>query len=145
MFFCSDDFDCAHPALSLDGNTLYFASNMKGTKGGMDIFSVSKRGSKWSRPRNMGSVINTAASEVFPYVTPEGDLTFASNGHPGFGGLDVFWTRKVKGKLEVYNAYQPINSTYDDFAAVMRPEKDRLGYFSSNRSNGKQDKLFVWR
>lgn len=143
MFFCSDDYDCAHPALSLDGNTLYFSSNMKGTKGGMDIFSVTKRGEKWSKPKNMGTLINTAATEVFPYITPEGDLTFSSNGHPGFGGLDVFWVRKEKGKLTVYNAYEPINSSFDDFAAVIRPENNRKGYFSSNRADGKNDVFYT--
>lgn len=143
MSFCSDEYDCAHPALSLDGKTLYFSSNMRGTKGGMDIFSSTVRGEKWSRPKNMGTLINTAASEVFPYITPDGNLTFSSNGHPGFGGLDVFWTRKVKGRLSVYNAYEPINSTYDDFAAIVNPENNRLGYFSSNRLDGKNDQFYT--
>ena len=145
LTFCDDAYNYAHPALSLDGEILYFSSDMEGTLGGMDIFKVEKKGSTWGQPQNMGKVINTEATEIFPYITPSGYLSFASNGHPGFGGLDAFWV-EMKNNIPVslINASAPINSTYDDFAAVIDPRDSLSGYISSNRSSkGAYDEIYA--
>lgn len=145
MPFCDDRYNFAHPALSLDGNILYFSSDMRGTRGGMDIFMSKKTTSGWGRPTNVGGIVNTAATEIFPYITPDGYLSFASNGHPGFGGLDAFWVDMKNGRpVAIRNAYDPINSTYDDFAAVIDPKDTLRGYVSSNRdSEGLTDSIYI--
>jgi len=142
--FCDDRYNFAHPALSLDGEILYFSSDMRGTRGGMDIFMSKRSKSGWGRPMNIGKIVNTAATEIFPYITPDGYLSFASNGHPGFGGLDAFWVDMKNGKpVAIRNAHDPINSTYDDFAAVIDPNDTSRGYVSSNRaSDGLTDSIF---
>lgn len=143
--FCDDNSNFAHPALSLDGNTLYFSSDMPGTVGGMDIFKVEKRNKVWGKPENLGRIINTEATEVFPYITPSGYLSFASDGHPGLGGLDAFWVEMENGRpVAVNNASSPINSSYDDFAAVIDPNDTLSGYLSSNRTaEGAYDEIYA--
>lgn len=144
MPFCDDEYNFAHPALSLDGSTLYFSSDMDGTLGGMDIFKVNRKGDGWSKPVNMGKLINTEATEIFPYITPGGFLSFASNGHPGLGGLDAFWVETKNGQpIAVNNASRPINSSYDDFAAVIDPNDTLSGYVSTNRATeGTYDEIY---
>lgn len=142
--FCIDDFNYAHPAISKDGETMYFSSDASG-QGRMDIFKVerTKRGA-WGTPRNLGKVINTKGDDVFPYVTPQGVLTFSSNGHGGFGGLDVFWVTTKNGNfVAIDNAMQPINSSFDDFALVINPNNALDAYVSSNReAKGKYDQIY---
>lgn len=138
MPFASNDFATGHPALSKDGQYLYFASNMEGGQGGTDIW-VSKRDTStggWSIPQNLGPVINTAADETFPYITPEGILYFSSNGHAGFGGLDIFSSVQKDGQWTApNNMMPPVNSTSDDFGIVFKGGNS--GFFSSNRAGGK--------
>lgn len=145
MPFCTDEYNFAHPALSLDGNTMYFSSDMKGTVGGMDIFKVQKKGSSWGKPQNLGRIVNTEATEIFPYITPSGYLSFASNGHPGLGGLDAFWVEMNNSTpVSIRNAERPINSTYDDFAAVIDPNDSLSGFVSSNRAaQGSFDEIYA--
>ncbi len=136
--FNSDTYSTAHPALSADGKTLYIASDMPGTLGESDIFklSINEDGS-FGDAVNLGSKINTEARETFPYVTTEDILYFASDGHPGLGGLDVFAT-KIKDQTydnKIFNVGKPVNSKRDDFTFVFA-EESRKGYFASNRAGG---------
>ncbi len=132
----SKEYSVAHPTLSLDGNTLYFASDMPGGQGGMDIYMCSKIDTIWSRPVNLGNKINTPGNEVFPSLHSDGTLYFSSNGHPGLGGLDIYSSRRVGGKWKSpKNLGVPLNSNYDDFGLIMQDDKT-AGFFSSNRTGG---------
>lgn len=140
--FNSNEYSVAHPALSADEKTLYFASNMPGTIGGSqsDIFKVSiNADGSYGTPENLGDKINTEARETFPYVTDNNELYFASDGHPGLGGLDVFVTQlKEDGSVgSIKNVGEPVNSKMDDFAFLI-DTKSKNGFVSSNR---KEDNL----
>ena len=138
--FCVDSFNFGHPALSPDENMLVFSSDMAGGQGGLDLwYSVyDKKNNSWSVPVNLGPSINTAGDEAFPYVHDDGTLYFASTGHLGMGGYDIFKANKVKdgqwNKPE--NMRAPINSAGDDFGIIFEGKKER-GYFTSNRLGGK--------
>jgi outer membrane protein OmpA-like peptidoglycan-associated protein/tetratricopeptide (TPR) repeat protein len=136
--FNSDQYSTAHPALSIDEKTLYFASDMPGTLGQSDIYKVKINGDgSFGTPENLGPSINTEGRETFPFVSGENELYFASDGRPGLGGLDIFVTR-IKGENvfdEVLNIGEPVNSKQDDFAFTI-DAKNRNGFFSSNRENG---------
>ncbi|MBK6275819.1 MAG: OmpA family protein [Saprospirales bacterium] len=131
------EYDVAHPALSADGNTLYFASNMPGGKGGMDLSTCTKEGNDWSAPVN-AEEFNTEGDEIFPSVDKNGTLYFASNGLGGLGGLDVFKSKlnSLDEFRKAQNIGAPINSSYDDFGVAFSKETN-LGYFTSNRPEGK--------
>ena len=126
------------PALSSDGKTLYFASDRPGGSGGADIYSakLNRRGD-WVDVRNMGSKINTTGNEMFPSVSEDGSLYFSSDGHPGFGGLDIFKATRRSGEITVANLGKPMNSNADDFG--FSEYNLTRGFFSSNRSGGKGD------
>ncbi len=126
------------PALSADGRTLYFASNREGGFGGTDIYSSTRDGrGRWGNVRNLGPKINTHGNEMFPYSAIDGSLYFSSDGHPGFGGLDIFRAERKEGQLVVENMGSPINSNDDDFGLFLfSPSK---GFFTSNREGGKGD------
>jgi outer membrane protein OmpA-like peptidoglycan-associated protein len=132
LSFNSDKFSCAHPALSKDEKTLYFASDMPGTKGASDIFRVTIGKESFGKPKPV-SKINTIGRESFPYISKKGELFFASDGHYGKGGLDIY--KYDLTSKEINHLPSPINSVYDDFALVY--QKDHSGYFSSNRIGGK--------
>ncbi|MCC9074472.1 OmpA family protein [Flavobacterium sp. F-65] len=136
--FNSNDYSVAHPALSLDEKTLYFASDMPGTLGQSDLFSVAiNSDGSYGVPMNLGKTINTEGRETFPFVSGDNELYFASDGHPGLGGLDVFVSKMRYDKFgEVQNVGAPINSSQDDFAFLI-DSKNRNGFFSSNRAGGK--------
>lgn len=129
-----------HPAIAFK-DYLFFASDMPGGQGGKDIWYVKyeKKGKKWSDPVNLGKEVNTSGDEMFPFVRKDGNLYFASNGHPGMGGLDIFKaTRDGKnmkwGKVE--NMQSPINSEGDDFGIHFDGLNER-GFFSTDRSGGR--------
>jgi peptidoglycan-associated lipoprotein len=132
------------PSFSPDGRTLYFSSNRKGRGrdktgyGGTDIYSaqMDTRG-RFSKVKNLGPDINTPGNELFPYVAEDMKLYFASDGHPGFGGLDLFVVKRINGKTVIENLAQPVNSTGDDFGIFLF-RADR-GFFTSNREGGKGD------
>lgn len=128
------------PAFSPDGRTLYFASNRqdKSAQGGTDIYTaqMDSRG-RFTRVRNLGPEINTPGNEMFPYVSEDGRLYFASDGHPGYGGLDIFLVNRKDGKNVIENLGQPMNSAMDDFGIFLF-RADR-GFFTSNRPEGKGD------
>lgn len=136
--FNSNDYSVSHPALSADEKTLYFASNMPGTLGQSDLFRIEiKSDGSFGTPTNLGNVINTEGRETFPMITSENELYFASDGHPGLGGLDVFVAKtQADGSYKkVENVGEPVNSSKDDFGYLIN-DKTRLGYVSSNREGG---------
>jgi outer membrane protein OmpA-like peptidoglycan-associated protein len=136
--FNSDNYSTAHPALSADEKTLYFVSDMPGTIGQSDIYRVSiNNNGGYGSPENLGRTINTEGKETFPYVTSENEIYFASDGHPGLGGLDVFVGQIAPdGSISnIQNLGADINSPQDDFAYIIDPVT-RNGYFSSNKAGG---------
>lgn len=138
--FNSDEFSCGHPALSSDGKTLYFVSDMPGGYGTTDIYSVSiSENGDYGKPVNLGKTINTKSREMFPYVDEENTMYFASDGHLGLGALDIFES-KISGSnfTKPVNLGSPVNSALDDFSFVISEDKS-YGYFSSNRKGGKGD------
>jgi len=139
-----DSLVAAHPALSPDGTTLYFVSDIPGGSGGKDIWMVSRAstGDAWSNPRNLGPDINTPGNEVFPYVRNDGTLYFSSDGHIGMGGLDIFKAvPQPDGSWIVTNMKPPINSFSDDFGIVFEGNAER-GIFSSARKGRGNDDLY---
>lgn len=135
--FNSNEYNCAHPSVSADGKTLYFSSDMGGGQGGMDIWYCKLDASgAWGNPVNMGEKVNTKGNELFPSITDENILYFASNGHEGLGGLDVFETKIKEDKAgKVYNMGKPVNSEHDDFAYNVYAE-GKKAFLSSNRKTG---------
>lgn len=139
-----DSVVAAHPALSPDGSTLYFVSDIKGGFGSKDIWSVTRTGdgNSWSQPVNLGPDINTGGDELFPYVRDDGSLYFASDGHIGMGGLDIFRAvQQPDGSWVVQNMRAPVNSAADDFAITFEAGNER-GIFSSSRKGRGNDELY---
>jgi len=128
----------AHPAISPDGTYLYFVTDAVGGFGGKDLFRTRLVGANdFSGLENLGPEINTPGDEMFPYVRDSVTIYFASNGHPGMGGLDLFKaTLDSTGKWNVENMGVPVNSTADDFGITFEGEKEN-GFFSSNRNDGR--------
>ncbi len=139
-----------HPALCPTGDTLYFVSDAEGGEGGKDIWMAVQDGSDWLAPTPLGKGINTAANEMYPYVHADGTLYFASNGHPGYGGLDIFkavrdTTRQDTTIWVLYNMGAPFNGAGDDFGITFEGESQD-GFFSSNRGDKKGfDKIYRFR
>lgn len=137
--FNSTEYSVAHPTLSLDNSKLYFASDMPGTNGLSDIYVVDiNKDGTFGDPMNLGPHINTEGRDTFPFISKTGELYFASDGHLGLGGLDVFVCNNLKspGKDNLYNLGRPINSAKDDFAFIIDSDT-RNGYFTSNRDGGR--------
>jgi len=135
MPFNDDQFNTAHPSISVDGDVLYFASDREGGAGGMDIWSVKREGDSWGEPQNLGPTVNTDSDEIFPFIHADGTLYFASNGHPGFGGLDLFFSRPGVEWSSPTNLGGPFNTENDDFGFIIDRDK-KNGYFSSSRTGG---------
>lgn len=136
--FNSNNFSSAHPALSPDEQTLYFASDRPGTIGQSDLYKVSiNSDGTYGDPINLGTAINTEARETFPFVTKDNQLYFASDGHPGLGGLDIFRTNiNNDGSIGIIeNDGGEVNSPKDDFG-YYRDSETNNGFFSSNRDGG---------
>ncbi|HEX9981463.1 MAG TPA: OmpA family protein [Flavobacterium sp.] len=134
--FNNDDYSVEHPALSADEKTLYFASDMPGSLGSFDIYSVAVNGGAFEVPKNLGAQINTIKKEQFPFISADGKLYFSSNGHFGFGSLDVFVSEMKNGTFSTpLNVGFPVNSGYDDFAFNIE-SATKEGYFASNRPGG---------
>ncbi len=132
-----DSLVVAHPAITPDGEILYFVSDRDGGFGGKDIWYTEKTGQGWGEAVNMGSAINTPGDEMFPYVREDGILYFSSDTHIGFGGLDIFKASKVEdGEWQVVNMGAPINSSSDDFGIVFKGDSEE-GIFSSSRGSSK--------
>lgn len=136
--FDSNNYSTAHPALSPDEKTLYFASDMPGTIGRSDLFKVQiNDDGTFGTPENLGRPINTEGRETFPFINDENEIYFTSDGHPGLGGFDVFVAKiNTDGTFnKVQNVGMDVNSPMDDFAYWI-DTKSRKGFFSSNRDGG---------
>ncbi|MDI6051137.1 hypothetical protein QLS31_15015 [Flavobacterium sp. XS2P24] len=143
--FNSDQYSVAHPALSNDEKKLYFASDMPGTLGQSDLFcaSINSDGS-FGKPENLGASINTEGRKTFPFISGDNEFYFASDGHPGLGGLDVFVSTIINDSTfdEVQNIGAPMKAKQDDFAFIL-DIKNRTGFFSSNRDGGMVMMIFA--
>jgi peptidoglycan-associated lipoprotein len=132
-----------HPAISPDGNKMYFVSDADGGEGGKDIWVAVNEGGQWVVLENLGTAINTSGNEMFPYVRQDGALFFSSDGREGFGGLDIYMAvQDSAGAWIVENMYSPINSQGDDFGITFNADNS-MGYFSSSRGQRKPiDKIY---
>ena len=139
--FNNSEYKVGHPALSTNGNTLYFASTMPGGHGGSDLYKVTvNTDGTFGTPENLGSTINTEGNEVFPFIGADGSLYFSSDGHLGLGGLDVFYAENTSsGFTHVKNVGAPINTSSDDFAFSI--DTNQEGFVSSNRSGN--DNIYI--
>jgi hypothetical protein len=137
----SPEYDFIHPCISKDGLRLYFSSDMNGTLGGKDIFVCEWMNGTWGTPKNLGVLVNTPGDEVFPHITDEGVLYFASDTRPGLGGLDIFYAEPNKDDGTFFtakNAGTPINTQFDDYGIYIL-KGGKSGYFTSNRKNNLLD------
>ena len=130
--FNSNQYNCAHPALSPDEDYLYFSSDMPGTKGESDLYRVSISDNTYGTPENLGAQINTLGRDTFPFITSENVLIFSSDYRKGQGGLDLYYTDLKSTNKRVYTFSAPINSTSDDFGLVYKVSEG-TGFISSNR------------
>ncbi len=135
--FNDDGYSVAHPTLSTDEKKLYFASDMSLSLGQSDIFVVDVHSDgSFGIPKNLGDKINTEGRETFPFVAENNVLYFASDGHPGLGGLDVFATKiDDMDNLYIVNVGEPVNGKQDDFSFIMNGHTKK-GFFASNREGG---------
>lgn len=145
--FNSDDYSCLHPALSADGQRLFFASNRGGadTYGGFDLYMVEFDGQQWGQPINLGPEINTPRNEAFPFYHESGTLFFSSDGHPGQGGYDLFMI-DISGRRwgQLRNLGSPFCTPADDLGLVLTPDAAQ-GYFTSGRAGGYgQDDIYFF-
>lgn len=130
----ADSLSVGQPSISKDGKTLYFASDMPGGIGGRDIWKVEREsaGGSWGEPINMGPTINTVGNELYPNARDNGMLYFASDYHPGMGGLDIFRAIPKGDSWVIYNMKFPLNSSADDFAITFKEDSEN-GLFTSSR------------
>ena len=121
------------PFLSPDGRKLYFSSDMPGGYGGFDLYYSELQDGYWGDPVNLGPAINTTGNEIYPFINAAGELLFSSDGHPGMGGLDIFYSRlSNSGWNDPIRLDHPINSRFDDFGIITDALMNE-GFFSSNR------------
>jgi len=145
--FADSSITVGHPALNQTGDTLYFVSDAEGGQGGKDIWMAELDGSNWVNPQPLGAGINTSADEMYPYIHADGTLYFASNGHPGYGGLDIFKATQDTTNHDsvvwvLYNLGAPFNGAGDDFGITFAGNSQD-GFFSSNRGDKKGfDKIY---
>lgn len=143
----SQNYSVKNPTVSTDGKTIYFASNMPGGYGNFDIYKAAiNADGTLGTPENLGQKVNTEGQEMFPFISSDNTLYFSSNGHLGLGGLDVFYTKEIDGKLaRVRNVGVPINSNADDFAFSIDNEAEE-GFVSSNRDGGQgSDDIYAFK
>jgi outer membrane protein OmpA-like peptidoglycan-associated protein len=130
------DYSTAHCALSPDGNTMVYASDRPGGQGGTDLYISRKSGQTWSSGVNLGAGINSIGNEMFPVIHQDGTLWFSSDGYPGYGGIDIFYSEGTIGNwAKPLNAGYPLNSSSDDFGLSFEKGKPS-GMFTSNRAGG---------
>lgn len=138
---CGDSVSMGHPALTPDGARMYFSTDaLPGGFGGKDIWYADLVDNKWGEPQNAGELINTPGNEMFPYVRDNGELYFASDGHFGFGGLDLFKVEDQDGREVLVHLPAPLNSFADDFGIIFKPGQED-GLLSSSRS-GRNDHIY---
>lgn len=131
--FNSKDYDVAYPFITSDGKRLYFSARKPGGYGEFDIYYSDNNNNSWTEPVNLGPKINSSGSEVYPFLHKNNRLYFASNGHGGEGGLDIFYSELINGEWQQpVDMKPPFNSKYDDFALIVNNDFD-TGFFTSNR------------
>jgi hypothetical protein len=143
----SENYSVKNPSVSADGSTLYFSSNMPGGYGNFDLYKATiNEDGTLGEPENLGQKVNTEGQEMFPYISSNNTLYFSSNGHLGLGGMDVFYTRVIDGKMApIRNVGIPINSNGDDFAFIINEETEE-GFVSSNRDGGQgSDDVYAFK
>ena len=145
--FADSSITVGHPALNAAGDTLYFVSDAAGGEGGKDIWCAELDGNEWVNPQPLGKGINTAADEMYPYMHADGTLYFASNGHPGYGGLDLYKAQRDTTNQDsvvwiLYNMGPAFNGIGDDFGITFAGNSQN-GFYSSNRGDKKgYDKIY---
>jgi len=146
FYLNSTEYSVGQPSLSTDGMTLFFVSDMPGGQGGTDIWKCLRNGDGWGPVLKLDSTVNTKENEMFPSIGEDGELYFASDGHPGYGSLDVFKTQYINEHWTTpVNLHPPINGPYDDFAFSFAPAA-KNGFFSSNRPGGVgSDDIYAFR
>jgi outer membrane protein OmpA-like peptidoglycan-associated protein/tetratricopeptide (TPR) repeat protein len=144
--FNSDNYSVGHPAISPDGKKLIFSSNMPDGSGQSDLYVSELVNGEWQKPVNLGTELNTFGNEVFPFLANDSTLFFSSDGHLGYGGLDIYESNLVNGKWTTpWNLKLPLNSPYDDFSIVFNNNLTD-GFFSSNRTGGMgSDDIYAFR
>lgn len=137
--FNSDAYSLNQPSMSKDGMTLYFSSDMKGGFGKWDLYKSDYKNGQWTKPVNLGDLINTREDESFPFIHNQTTLYFSSNGHPGLGGLDILRVDVTNNLIgEIQNVGYPINTNFDEFGIDLNKEGSQ-GFFTSNRKRGTLD------
>jgi tetratricopeptide (TPR) repeat protein len=140
----NNSYSLSHPAISEDGKTIFFVSDMKGGKGGTDLYFSTLKNNQWTAPMNLGDKINSKGDEKYPFITKDHILFFSSDGRLGLGGLDIYYVDLDFKDSVVVNMGFPVNSRLDDFGFSF-DKNHKTSYFSSNRnSNGKEDDLFAY-
>lgn len=132
LAFNSNQYNCAHPALSSNEDYLYFSSDMPGSIGGSDLYRVSISDNTYGMPENLGSQINTLGRDTFPFITSDNVLIFSSDFRQGQGGLDLYYTDLKSSSQKIYTFSEPLNSSYDDFGLVYKVPEG-TGFLTSNR------------
>lgn len=146
---CNSDYAFCHPTFDKGSKKIYFTSNQPGGYGGMDIWMSERENGEWKKPVNLGPKVNTSGNELFPFYAKDGTLYFASNGHRGLGGLDIFYVRQTNAGDDRSwdgrtNMGEPFNSEKDDFSFTIDSEGEK-GYFTSNREGGQGgDDIYLW-
>ncbi len=153
----NDSAAIGQPTLAYRDRVMIFVSNMEGGQGGKDLWMIQKKGrgtrAKWGKPKNLGPEINTKGDEMYPFLREDGNLYFASDGHQGMGGLDVFKAEMTGNEDEekfewskVENMQHPINSPADDFGLIYQGADEEKGYFSSSREGGRgKDDIYSFK
>ena len=136
QLFKDSSITVGHPTLNATGDTLYFVSDAPDGFGGKDIYMAVQNGNDWTDIKNLGSKVNTADDELFPYMRQDGRLYFSSKGHPGYGGLDLFYAIPKDTTWSIYNMGTPFNTQNDDFGITFAGTTEN-GFFSSNRGQKK--------
>jgi outer membrane protein OmpA-like peptidoglycan-associated protein len=135
MTFNDPEFNYGHPAVSPGGQRLFFVSDRPGGQGGTDIWYCEKLGEQWGAPQNMGPKVNTPGDEMYPFLRGDSTLFFASTGHAGLGGLDLFRTKlRPDGPGAIFNMGYPMNTEFNDHGLMLI--NDSTGFFSSDRTGG---------
>jgi outer membrane protein OmpA-like peptidoglycan-associated protein len=129
----ADWYNVTTPCLSPDSKRLYFASDRPGGFGGSDLYYSEWKNNRWNDPVNLGAGINTGGNEAYPFINPDGDLFFSSDGHKGFGGKDIYFSQHSDTTwLTPVHLDAPVNTEFDDFG-IITDSLMNSGYFSSNR------------
>ena len=136
QLFKDSSITVGHPTLNATGDTLYFVSDAPDGFGGKDIYMAVQNGNDWTDIKNLGPKVNTADDELFPYMRQDGRLYFSSKGHPGYGGLDLFYAVPKDTTWSIYNMGTPFNTQNDDFGITFAGTTEN-GFFSSNRGQKK--------